>query len=220
MSAAPAPPVPPAAKKRLAAFCSHGGSNFAAIADAAQRGEIPIEVVVMVHNNAQAGAKAKAIARGIPTEWVPGHAFADEDAHARRLLEILEGYRVDLVALAGFMQRIPTGIVRRYAGRMTNIHPALLPLFGGAGFYGQHVHEAVFAAGMKVSGPTVHLVDEEYDRGPILMQRAVPIHDCATPEEIAARVLVEEHRLYPETLGLLAQGRFRIEGRRATLLSL
>jgi len=208
------------AKQRLAAFCSHGGSNFAAIADAAQRGEIPLEVVVMVHNNAQAGAKVKAIARGIPTEWVPGNAFADEAAHAARLREILDGYRVDLIALAGFMQRIPVEIVRRYAGRMTNIHPALLPLFGGTGCYGHHVHEAVFAAGMKVSGATVHLVDEEYDHGPILMQRAVPIHDCASPEEIAARVLIEEHKLYPEALGLLAQGRFRIEGRRATLLSL
>ena len=206
--------------KRLAAFCSHGGSNFAAIADAALRGEIPIEVVVMVHNNAQAGAKEKAAARGISTEWVPRQAFADEAAYARRLMEILDDHRVDLVALAGFMQRIPTEVVRRFSGRMTNIHPALLPLFGGAGFYGRAVHEAVFAAGMKVSGPTVHLVDEEYDHGPILMQRAVPIHDCATPEEIAARVLVEEHRIYPETLGLLARGRFRIEGRRATLLSL
>jgi phosphoribosylglycinamide formyltransferase-1 len=212
-------PTGPAAK-RLAAFCSHGGSNFAAIADAAGRGEIPIEVVVMVHNNAQAGAKAKAAARGIATEWVPRHAFADEAAYARRLLEILQAHRVDLVALAGFMQRIPPEVVRRYAGRMTNIHPALLPLFGGSGFYGRRVHEAVFAAGMKVSGPTVHLVDEEYDQGPILMQRAVSIEDCATPDEIAARVLVEEHRLYPEALGLLARGRFRIEGRRATLLSL
>jgi len=209
-----------APRKRLAAFCSHGGSNFAAIADAAARGEIPIEVVVMIHNNARAGAKEKAEVRGIATEWVPRQMFADEAAYGRRLLEVLEAYRVDLVALAGFMQRIPPEVVRRYAGRMTNIHPALLPLFGGAGFHGHHVHEAVFAAGMKVSGPTVHLVDEEYDHGPILLQRAVPIDDCRTPEEIAARVLVEEHKIYAEALGLLAQGRFRIEGRRATLISL
>jgi phosphoribosylglycinamide formyltransferase-1 len=209
-----------AGRKRLAAFCSHGGSNFASIADAAARGEIPIDVVVMIHNNARAGAKEKAIARGIPTEWVPHQAFPDEAAYARRLLELLEQYRVDLIALAGFMQRVPTEVVRRYAGRMTNIHPALLPLFGGPGCYGHHVHEAVFAAGMKVSGPTVHLVDEEYDHGPILLQRAVPIHDCASPDEIAARVLIEEHKLYPEALGLLARGRFRIEGRRASLISL
>jgi formyltetrahydrofolate-dependent phosphoribosylglycinamide formyltransferase len=206
------------AMPRLAAFCSHGGSNFAAIADAAQGGEIPLEVAVMVHNNARAGAKAKAAARGIPTVWLPRRRFADEAAYAAGILEVLAAHRIDLVALAGFMQRIPPAVVARFAGRMTNIHPALLPLFGGAGFYGMRVHEAVFAAGMKVSGPTVHLVDERYDQGPILMQRAVSIADCAGPEEIAARVLTEEHRIYPETLGLLAEERYRIDGRRATLL--
>jgi phosphoribosylglycinamide formyltransferase-1 len=202
-------------KKRLAAFCSHGGSNFAAIADAAARDKIPVEVVLMVHNNARAGAKQKAAARGIATEWVPRTRFADEAAYAARLLELLERQRIDLVALAGFMQRIPPPVVERYAGRMTNIHPALLPLFGGPGFYGMRVHQAVFEAGMKVSGPTVHLVDEQYDHGPILMQRAVAIDDCGTPEEIAARVLVEEHCIYPEAIGLLACGGFRLEGRRA-----
>jgi len=205
--------------KRVAALCSHGGSNFAAIADAASRGEIPIQVAVMVHNNARAGAKQKAIARGIPTEWVPRKRFADEEAYASRLLEILEQYRIDIIALAGFMQRIPSEVIQRYAGRITNIHPALLPAYGGRGFYGMKVHQAVFAAGAKVSGPTVHLVDEEYDHGPILLQRAVSIADCTCPEEIAARVLIEEHKLYPEVLGLLARERFRIEGDRVTLLS-
>jgi len=206
-------------KRRLAALCSHGGSNFAAIADAARRGAIPVDVVLMLHNNARAGAKEKAIARGIATEWVPRKPFSDEAAYAARLLEVLEQYRVELVALAGFMQRIPPQVVEHYAGRMTNIHPALLPLFGGPGFYRLRVHQAVFAAGMKVSGPTVHLVDEHYDHGPILMQRAVAIDDCASPEEIAARVLVEEHRLYPEAIGLLAAGGFRLEGRRAVRIA-
>lgn len=197
--------------KRLAAFCSHGGSNFAAIADAARAGAIPVDVVLMVHNNAAAGAKEKAIARGIATEWVPRKRFADDAAYAAHLLALLERKRIDLVALAGFMQRIPGAVVDRYAGRMTNIHPALLPFFGGKGFYGMRVHRAVFESGMKVSGPTVHLVDEHYDHGPILMQRAVAIDDCRTPEEIAARVLAEEHRLYPEAVGLLAESRFHIE---------
>ena len=205
--------------KRVAAFCSHGGSNFAAIADAAARGEVPLEMAVMVHNNARAGAREKAEARGIPAEWVPRSRFADEEAYARRLLEILEAYRVDIVALAGFMQLMPRAVVQRRAGWITNIHPALLPLFGGRGFYGHAVHEAVFAAGMQVSGPTVHLVDDEYDHGIILAQSAVSIADCRSPEEIAARVLVEEHKLYPRALGLLAQGRLRIEGGRARLLA-
>jgi len=204
-------------KTRVAALCSHGGSNFAAIADAALRQEIPLEVVVMLHNNARAGAKEKADARGIATEWIPRAHYADDEEYASALIAILERHGVEIVALAGFMQRIPPAVVRRFAGRMTNIHPALLPLFGGSGFYGMAVHRAVFEAGMKVSGATVHLVDEQYDHGPILMQRAVPIDDCRTPEEIAARVLIEEHRLYPQALGLLAQGRFRLEGQRAVL---
>jgi formyltetrahydrofolate-dependent phosphoribosylglycinamide formyltransferase len=201
--------------KRIAAFCSHGGSNFAAIADAAAREEIPLRVALMIHNNAKAGAKSKAQARGISTEWVPRRSFAGEDAYARRLLELLDQYGIEYIALAGFMQLVPLEVVRRFSGRMTNIHPALLPLFGGKGFFGMRVHEAVFAAGMKVSGPTVHLVDEEYDHGPILAQRAVPIDDCRSPEEIAARVLVEEHRIYPETLGKLAEGHFQVKGCRA-----
>ncbi len=200
---------------RLAAFCSHGGSNFAAIADAAARGEIPIHVALMVHNNAQAGAKEKAGKRGIPAVWLPRSRFADDDAYAAALIELLEAHEIHLIALAGFMQRIPSAVVGRFRERMTNIHPALLPLFGGPGFYGMRVHRAVFEAGMKVSGPTVHLVDEQYDHGPILMQRAVAIDDCASPEEIAARVLTEEHKLYPEALGVLARGGFEVQGRRA-----
>lgn len=204
-------------KARLAAFCSHGGSNFAAIADAALRGEIPIDVALMIHNNARAGAAARAAERGIAAAWVPRGGFPDDGAYEARLQELLDEHAIEYIALAGFMQLIPRSVVRRYAGRMTNIHPALLPLFGGRGFYGSRVHEAVFAAGMKVSGPTVHLVDEEYDCGPILAQRAVSIEDCRTPGEIAARVLVEEHRLYPETLGRLVRGLYRIEGGRAVL---
>jgi len=172
----------------------------------------------MIHNNAKAGAKEKAIKRGIPTEWVPRSRFPDEAAYADRLRELLDSYEVEIVALAGFMQLIPASIVRGFRNRMTNIHPALLPLFGGKGYYGMNVHRAVFASGMKVSGATVHLVDEEYDHGPILLQAAVDIGDCRSPEEIARRVLKEEHRIYPKALGLLAEGRFRIEGNRTYLI--
>ena len=112
-------------KKRVAAFCSHGGSNFAAIADAAARGDVPLEMAVMIHNNARAGAKEKAEIRGIPTEWVPRKPFPDDDAYAQRILELLEKYGVDLVALAGFMQMSPNKVVQHFENRMTNIHPAL-----------------------------------------------------------------------------------------------
>lgn len=208
----------PSRKKRVAAFCSHGGSNFAAIADAAQQGEVPIEVVVMIHNNAKAGAKGKAEARNIPTEWVPRKRFGSDEAYGEHILSILRRYEVDIVALAGFMQMIPSNVIRAFEYRITNIHPALLPFFGGQGFYGGKVHRAVYESGMKVSGPTVHLVDEQYDHGPILLQQAISIADCKDPSEIADRVLVEEHKLYPLTLGLLALGRFHIEEGKARLL--
>lgn len=203
--------------KRVAAFCSHGGSNFAAIADAAAAGSISVDVSLMIHNNAKAGAKAKAEQRGIATAWVPRSSFASDADYSARLTELLSDHDIHIIALAGFMQLIPPEIIERYEGRITNIHPALLPFFGGRGFYGMNVHRAVFESGMQVSGPTVHLVDEKYDNGIILKQRPVDISDCADPEAIAARVLKEEHRLYPEVIGLLAQERYTFVGRRAVL---
>ena len=203
--------------RRIAVFCSHGGSNFAAIADAAATGAIPVDVSLMVHNNARAGARAKAEKRGIATEWVPRKSFANDAEYAARLDQILADYRIDIIALAGFMQLIPSEIVRKYENRITNIHPALLPFFGGRGFYGNNVHKAVFESGIHVSGATVHLVDEKYDNGIILKQSAVSIADCRDPDAIAAKVLMEEHKLYPEVIGLLAEDRFEIVGRRAFL---
>jgi formyltetrahydrofolate-dependent phosphoribosylglycinamide formyltransferase len=204
-------------KKRVAAFCSHGGSNFAAIADAAAAGDFPADVTLMIHNNAKAGAKAKAEQRGIATAWVPRKSFATDADYARRLAELLARHDIQIIALAGFMQLIPAEIVQQYEGRITNIHPALLPFFGGRGFYGMNVHRAVFDSGMQVSGPTVHLVDEKYDQGIILKQLPVDISACTDAEAIAAEVLKAEHKLYPEVIGLLAEDRFKFAGRRAIL---
>ncbi len=206
-------------KKRVAAFCSHGGSNFAAIADAAARGEVPLEVVLMIHNNRRAGAKEKAALRGISTAWVPRKSFASDDDYSDRLIGLLDEHRVDIVALAGFMQLVPVPVIQRFAGRITNIHPALLPFFGGRGYYGQRGHQAVFDSGMKVSGPTVHLVDAEYEHGPTWAQEPRRLDGCRPAAVVAARVLAEEHKLYPRALGLLAADRFAIEGQRVVLLS-
>jgi len=135
------------------------------------------------------------------------------DGHANALLKLLKKHRIDLIALAGYLKKVPPVVVAAYRHRMLNIHPALLPDFGGAGYYGMRVHAAVLASGAQQSGATVHFVDNEYDTGPILLQDRVPVMPDDTPAKLAKRVLALEHRLYPQALQLLAQGLVRIDGR-------
>lgn len=129
---------------------------------------------------------------------------------ARMLMESLQASEINFIALAGYMRLVPHNVVAAFRNRISNIHPALLPSFGGKGMYGHHVHEAVLASGVKVSGASVHLVDEEYDRGPIVMQECVKVLDDDTVDSLAARVLEVEHRIYPLALQLLTTGRVRI----------
>jgi phosphoribosylglycinamide formyltransferase-1 len=130
----------------------------------------------------------------------------------------LAKHEVNFIALAGFMRKIPAGVVRQFHHRLVNIHPALLPSFGGKGMYGRRVHEAVLEFGCTVTGATVHFVDEEYDTGAPILQCCVPVLDDDTPETLATRVLEVEHQLYPEALQLFAEGRVRIERRRVKIL--
>lgn len=190
---------------RLAVFASGGGSNFKAILEAVAEGRLPAEVRLLVCNKPGIGALAHAEAASVPAVVLNPAAFADEAAYTTALLAVLEQHGVDTIALAGYLKKIPRPVVQAFRGRIVNIHPALLPKFGGPGMYGLHVHCAVLAAGEAVSGPTVHLVDEEYDTGAILLQREVPVLPGDTPESLAARVLAVEHQLYPEALCLLAQ---------------
>jgi phosphoribosylglycinamide formyltransferase-1 len=202
----------------LGVFASGKGSNFSAILRAIDEGRLDAEVRVLVSNQPGAGALETARGRGIAAETVSSADFATRDEFVRRLSSVLGESGSDFVALAGYLKRVPPEVVARFPGRMLNIHPALLPAFGGKGMYGLHVHEAVLAAGCKVSGATVHLVDEQYDRGPIVAQRCVPVRDGDTAETLAARVLGVEHALYPETLQWFAAGRVRVEGGRARLV--
>lgn len=202
---------------RLAVFVSGGGSNFQAIVDAVRDGSLPATLAVCVSSRPDAGAVERARRQAIRTEILsapPG----DEQATAREIRSIVERYEVDFIALAGFMRRVPAAVVEAFRGRMLNIHPALLPAFGGAGMYGRRVHEAAIEHGVRFSGATVHLVDEGYDTGPIVLQDVVPVLPDDTPERLAARVLEVEHRLYPDALRLFAEGRVRIDGRRVTIL--
>ncbi len=198
---------------RLAVFASGGGTNFQAILDAIDQGDLPATVVLCVSNTADAGALDRAERHDVPTAVVDPDAFDTPEDFGDALMDRLAAQDVTFVALAGYMRKIPPNVVDAYRGRMTNIHPALLPAFGGKGMYGMRVHRAVIDYGVHWSGATVHLVDEQYDHGPVVLQEPVPVYADDTPDALAARVLDVEHRLYPEALRLFAQDRVRVDGR-------
>jgi len=203
---------------KLAVFASGRGSNFQAILDAIATQRLRAQVVLCVSNRTDAGALQMAQAAQIPATVVEEKQFASSPEYANALLAQLAKHEVNFIALAGFMRKIPVAVVRQFRHRIINIHPALLPSFGGKGLYGHHVHEAVLEYGCKVSGATVHFVDEEYDTGPPILQRCVPVLENDTPETLAARVLEIEHQIYPEALQLFAEERIRVEGRRVKIL--
>jgi phosphoribosylglycinamide formyltransferase-1 len=183
---------------RAAVFASGGGTNFQALLDH-QRPGGSWEIVLLLTDRAESGALARAAHACVPGAVVPTKGRALDDVGAQ-MLEILEAHAVDVILLAGYLRLVPPAVVARYPRRIVNIHPALLPKFGGKGMYGMNVHRAVIEAGEAESGATVHFVDEEYDRGRILAQRRVPVRAGDTPEDLAARVLEIEHRLYPEAV--------------------
>jgi phosphoribosylglycinamide formyltransferase 1 len=184
--------TPPTAP-RLAVLASGSGSNLQALIDAHERGDLPAPIVLVISNRADAGALERAARHGIIAEHVDWRRHADPQAH---ILELLREHRVDVVVLAGWLRLIDPRVLAAYPGRVINIHPGPLPRFGGHGMYGLHVHEAVLAAGVDRSGPTVHLVDERYDEGPILAHVEVPVEAGDTPETLQERVLRAEHALF------------------------
>lgn len=175
---------------RVAVCISGRGSNMVALLDALA-GDAPAQVVVVVSDRPDAGGLARAAAHGIPT------AVLRNPSDSAEWLDLLTTHAADLVVLAGFLKLVPAAVVARYRGRIVNVHPALLPAFGGPGMYGARVHRAVLESGVSESGATVHLVDEAYDRGMILAQERVPVRAGDTPERLAERVLAAEHRLLP-----------------------
>jgi phosphoribosylglycinamide formyltransferase-1 len=191
---------------RIAVLGSGRGSNFQAILDAIQQGSIPgARVCVVISNLAAAGILDIARAASLPAVHLSQKQFVSEDAFADALRTVLQDHAVNLIVLAGYLKRLPARVIQEYRGRILNIHPALLPRFGGKGMYGHHVHEAVIAAGGRYSGATVHFVDEEYDHGPILLQRTVPVAATDTPDSLAGKVLRIEHELYPEAIRMIAR---------------
>ncbi|MBV26538.1 MAG: phosphoribosylglycinamide formyltransferase [Gammaproteobacteria bacterium] len=185
---------------RLAVLASHGGSTLQALIDACADGAIDAEVALVVSNNSQAGAMARAQTAGIPTQHISAKTHGDEAGADRAVVDALQHAAVDWVLLLGYMKKMGPNILHEYQGKIINTHPALLPDFGGKGFYGRKVHEAVQASGVRESGATLHLVGSEYDSGPILAQVRVPILPEDDVDAIEQRVKQAEKGLLVDTL--------------------
>ena len=185
---------------KIGVMASGGGSNFKAIIERIGEGDLEAQCKFLITNNAGCGAVHHAEEYGIPVHHVSGKTHPDPEAYNAAMLEVLNKYDVDLLILAGYMKALPLCMLKRLPNRILNIHPSLLPKFGGKGFWGHHVHEAVLAAHETESGPTVHLVSEEIDRGRILAQTKVPVMPDDDADTLAARVLVQEHALYWKTI--------------------
>lgn len=199
---------------RCAVFASGGGSNFGALLERKRAGDLHVEFALLIGNNSGAAAFEKARNDGVPALHLAPSHFPSEDTYAEKIAAVLREHGIELIVLAGYMKKLPLSIVKSYRHRIVNVHPGLLPAFGGKGLYGAHVHEAVIAYGAKVTGVTVHFVDGEYDHGPIILQRTVNVLDNDDPHTLAARVLVVEHASYWQAIEAIAQGRIRVEGRR------
>lgn len=194
--------------RTIGILASGSGTNFDSIAAAVESGRIPARIAILVCNRPQAAVLAKAQARGIRTTIVDHRTFESRESFDSAVADVLEQAGVDLVAMAGFDRLVTPALLRRFPQRIVNIHPALLPAFRGS-----HAQSQAAAYGVTIAGATVHFVDEDVDHGPILLQAAVPVVPGEDAERLRARILAVEHRIYPEALRLLAEGRVEIDGR-------
>lgn len=192
----------------IAVCVSGGGTDLQSIIDACEAGKINGEIRLVISNRKKAYGLERARLHGIQAEWIK-----DED----EILKRFEEEKIDVVVLAGYLAIVGDKLIEQYKNRIINIHPSLIPSFCCPGFYGMHVHEAVFKRGVKVSGATVHFVTGEVDGGPIILQRAVDISDLETPEDIQARVLEIEHEILPEAVALYCEGRVSVENERVKI---
>jgi phosphoribosylglycinamide formyltransferase 1 len=195
----------------IAVFASGRGSNFQALAEAISRKKIDAKIVVLISNNSDAGALSLARSLQIPALHLSQKQFPSQDAFTNEVLASLDSHGADFIVLAGYMKKLDPRIIRRYRNKILNVHPALLPAFGGQGMYGRHVHEAVIAQHAMRSGATVHIVDEEFDRGPIVLQESIPVEENDSPELLAAKVLAIEHRILPRAVELFANNKIRVD---------
>ena len=201
-------------------FCvlvSGGGSNLQSLIDHVQAGDIPAELCGVISSREGAYALQRAAQHGIAATVISRKAFDSPQAYDAALLGTIEQWGADFLVLAGYLSILGPSVIRRFPNRIINIHPALLPSFGGKGYYGLNVHKKVLEYGVKVTGATVHFVDEGTDTGPIILQDCLQIRPGETPEELQLRVMEIEHRILPEAVALMAQNRLRVSGRIVTM---
>ena len=198
-------------KKKLAVMASGDGTNLQAILDAIDNNELDAEVVVVVSDNLKAGALKRAEKAGIPTYVLYHTIHYSKDHIDRTICETLMNYQADYVVLAGYLKKIGQRVLDAFFPNIFNIHPSLLPKFGGAGMYGDNVHKAVLEAGEVISGPTVHVVDSHYDTGSIINATRVPVYEDDTADTLAARVREQEHILYPQVLQDIIVGKLVLD---------
>ena len=206
---------------RLAVLLSGAGSTMLNLQKEIDKGEVPAQIAVVISSRKRALGVERARSLGIHTHVLARKPFIKEGwfdsvAYSKSLVDILRDYNVELVVMAGFMTRLEKPILERY--NVINVHPALLPMFGGENYYGHHVHEAVLAAGVKVSGATVHFADAVYDHGPIILQKAIDVLEDDTADSLAGRVQAVEREIYPQAVKLYAQRRIKREGGRVRIL--
>ncbi|MDA7857912.1 phosphoribosylglycinamide formyltransferase [bacterium] len=206
-------------KLKIGVLVSGGGTNLQAIIDSCESGRIDAEVALVISNKKGVYSLERARRHNIEALFINPKEFKAREDYSKKIAQELERRKVDLACLAGWLLKLEPCFVEKFKGRMINIHPALLPSFGGDGMYGHHVHEAVLASGAKVSGCTVHFVDEAYDHGPIILQTTVRVADDDTPDTLAERILKEEHKLYSKAIKLYIDDRLKIEGRRVKIIN-
>jgi len=200
---------------RIAVLISSGGTTLRNLIEKIGAGQLPVELALVVSSSPIARGLQFAADAGIPCVVIERKSFASQDDFSRAIFDHCRRAGANLVVMGGFLKRIT--IPEDFANRVVNIHPALVPAFCGEGFYGHRVHEAVLEYGAKLSGCTVHFADNQYDHGPVIVQRAVPVLDDDMPETLAARVFTAECEAYPEALRLIAAGRVTVEGRRVRI---
>jgi phosphoribosylglycinamide formyltransferase-1 len=201
----------------ICVMISGSGTNLQSLLDhyPYEGGEAkPARVAFVVSDNPGAFGLERAKKAGVRTRVIPPKDFATPEEFGLAHIRLMKEEGIDLIVLAGYLKLLPANLVSEFRNKMINIHPALLPSFGGKGMYGARVHHAVIESGVKLSGLTIHFVDERYDHGPILLQHAVPVYFTDTPEALAKRILAHEHRLLPRAVGLIAAGRVEVRGQR------
>ena len=202
---------------RIAVLISGGGTTLKNLIHKIQAGRLRVQIALVISSSPTARGLQFAQDAGIPTAVVPSNHFASQEEFSRAILDPCRAAKIDLVVMAGFLKRVT--IADDFASRVTNIHPGLIPAFCGQGFYGHHVHQAVIDYGAKLSGCTIHFADNQYDHGPVILQRAVPVLDDDTPDTLAARIFEAECEAYPEAIQLIADRRVRVEGRKVRILA-